>query len=130
MWKWILAAIIFMPAIEIFGFSYVADQVGGMNTFLLTLLTSAIGVAMMRFEGRKAMEDAKLKANAGMMPGESMAVGLCIFIGGILLILPGFVTDLIGFTMLFPLTRPLYRFLLIKWMKRNIKNGKITIFKR
>ncbi|NMO95493.1 FxsA family protein [Paenibacillus lemnae] len=130
MWKWMLAAVIFMPAIEIFGFSYVAEQVGGMNTLLLTLLTSAIGVAMMRFEGRKAMEDAKLKADSGMMPGESMAVGLCIFIGGILLIIPGFVTDIVGFTMLFPITRPIYRILLLKWMKKNIKNGKITIFKR
>lgn len=130
MWKWMLAAVIFLPAIEIFGFSFVAERVGGMNTLLLTLLTSAIGVAMMRFEGRKAMEDAKLKMNSGMVPGTSMAEGLCIFIGGILLIVPGFVTDIVGFTMIFPLTRPLYRFLLLKWMKKNMKNGKITIFKR
>lgn len=130
MWKWLLAAVIFLPAIEIFGFSLVADRVGGMNTLLLTLLTSAIGVLMMRFEGRKAMEDAKLRANSNMVPGTSMADGLCIFGGGVLLIVPGFLTDIIGFTMLFPLTRPIYRFLLLKWMKKNIKNGKITIFRR
>ncbi|MEK3734096.1 MULTISPECIES: FxsA family protein [Paenibacillus] len=130
MWKWILAAIIFLPAIEIFGFQYVAEQVGGMNTLLLTLLTSAIGVAMMRFEGRKAMEDAKLRMNSGMVPGSSMADGLCIFLGGMLLILPGFVTDIIGFTMVFPLTRPLYKLLLLKWLMKNIKDGKITIFRR
>lgn len=130
MWKWMLAAIIFLPAIEIFGFSVVAERVGGMNTFLLTLLTSAIGVAMMRFEGRKAMEDAKLKMNSGMVPGKTMADGLLIFLGGLLLIFPGFVTDIVGFTMLFPLTRPLYRILLLKWLRKNIKDGKITIFRR
>ena len=130
MWKWLLAAVIFLPAIEIFGFSLVADRIGGMNTLLLTLLTSAIGVLMMRFEGRKAMEDAKLRTNSNMVPGTSMADGLCIFGGGVLLIVPGFLTDIVGFTMLFPLTRPIYRFLLLKWMKKNIKNGKITIFKR
>lgn len=130
MWKWILAAVIFLPAIEIFGFQYVAEQVGGMNTLLLTLLTSAIGVAMMRFEGRKAMEDAKLRMNSGMVPGSSMADGLCIFLGGMMLILPGFVTDIIGFTMVFPLTRPLYKLLLLKWLLKNIKDGKITIFRR
>ena len=59
---------IFVPAIEIFGFQFVADRVGGMNTLLLTLLTSAVGVAMMRFEGRKAMEDAKQRMNSGMVP--------------------------------------------------------------
>lgn len=130
MWKWLLAVVIFLPAIEIFGFSLVADRVGGMNTLLLTLLTSAIGVLMMRFEGRKAMEDAKRRANSNMVPGTSMADGLCIFGGGVLLIVPGFLTDIIGFTLLFPLTRPIYRFLLLKWMKKNIKNGKITIFRR
>ncbi|MFC7680991.1 FxsA family protein [Paenibacillus sp. GCM10028914] len=130
MWKWMLAAIIFLPAIEIFGFSFVAERVGGMNTLFLTLLTSAIGVAMMRFEGRKAMEDAKLKMNSGAPPGIPMVEGLCIFLGGILLIVPGFVTDIIGFTMIFPLTRPLYRFLLLLWMKKNMKNGKIRIFRR
>ncbi|KKO53739.1 FxsA family protein [Paenibacillus sp. DMB20] len=130
MWKWLLAAVIFLPAIEIFGFSLVADRIGGMNTLLLTLLTSAIGVVMMRFEGRKAMEDAKLRTNSNMVPGTSMVDGLCIFGGGVLLIVPGFLTDIVGFTMLFPLTRPIYRFLLLKWMKKNIKNGKITIFKR
>lgn len=130
MFKWLLAAIIFVPAIEILGFQFVADHVGGMNTFLLTLLTSAVGVAMMRFEGRKAMEDAKRRMNTGMVQGASMADGLCIFLGGIFLILPGFVTDIIGFTLIFPLTRPLYRLLLWKWMKKNMKNGKITIFRR
>ncbi|AWP26317.1 MULTISPECIES: FxsA family protein [Paenibacillus] len=130
MFKWLLAAFIFVPVIEIFGFQFVADRVGGMNTFLLTLLTSAVGVAMMRFEGRKAMEDAKQRMNLGMVPGVSMADGLCIFAGGVLLILPGFVTDIIGFTLVFPLTRPLYRILLLKWMKKNMKNGKITIFRR
>ncbi|MGG3282118.1 FxsA family protein [Paenibacillus solani] len=130
MFKWLLAAIIFVPAIEILGFQFVADRVGGMNTFWLTLLTSAVGVAMMRFEGRKAMEDAKRRINSGMVQGASMADGLCIFLGGIFLILPGFVTDIIGFTLIFPLTRPLYRLLLWKWMKKNMKNGKITIFRR
>lgn len=130
MFKWLLAAMIFVPAIEIFGFQFVADRVGGMNTLLLTLLTSAVGVAMMRFEGRKAMEDAKQRMNSGMVPGASMVDGLCIFAGGVLLILPGFVTDIIGFTLIFPLTRPLYRILLLKWMKKNMKNGKITIFRR
>jgi len=130
MFKWLLAAIIFVPAIEILGFQFVADRIGGMNTFWLTLLTSAVGVAMMRFEGRKAMEDAKRRMNSGMVQGASMADGLCIFLGGIFLILPGFVTDIIGFTLIFPLTRPLYRLLLWKWMKKNMKNGKITIFRR
>ncbi|MEC0368898.1 FxsA family protein [Paenibacillus chibensis] len=130
MWKWLFAVVVIVPAVEIFGFNFVASRVGGGNTFLLTIVTSAIGMLMMRFEGRKVLEDSRARMNAGQIPGRSMVDGLCVFLGGILLVIPGFVTDIVGFTMVFPLTRPLYRFLILKWLERKMKNGKITIYRR
>ncbi|MWV44016.1 membrane protein FxsA [Paenibacillus sp. HJL G12] len=130
MWKWLLAVIIIVPAVEIYGFDWVASRVGGGNTFLLAILTSAIGMLMMRFEGRKVLEDSRARMNSGQVPGRSLVDGLCVFIGGILLVIPGFVTDIIGFTMVFPLTRPLYRFLILKWLERKMKKGNITIHRR
>ncbi|MGN7358147.1 FxsA family protein [Paenibacillus sp. SAF-054] len=128
--KWLFLVIILVPVIEIYGFNLVASRVGGGNTFLLTIVTSAIGLLMMRFEGRKVLEDSRLRMNDGQVPGRSMVDGLCVFIGGILLVIPGFLTDIIGFTMVFPLTRPLYRFLILKWLERKMKNGNITIHRR
>ncbi|HEY2495102.1 MAG TPA: FxsA family protein [Paenibacillus sp.] len=130
MLKWIVLAIITIPMVEIFGFNWVADRIGGTNTLFLTIMTSAIGFVMMRFEGRKVIENSKVQMNSGQIPGRNMVDGLCVFIGGMLLVLPGFVTDAIGFTMLFPLTRPLYRFMILKWIKKKIDNGNMTIHKR
>lgn len=59
-----------------------------------------------------------------------MLDGLCVFLGGSLLIIPGFVTDIIGFTLVFPLTRPIYRLFLLKWIEKKMKDGKITFYKR
>ncbi|AJS59586.1 FxsA family protein [Paenibacillus sp. IHBB 10380] len=130
MLKWIVLAIITIPMVEIFGFNWVADRIGGTNTLFLTIMTSAIGFVMMRFEGRKVIENSKVQMNSGQIPGRNMVDGLCVFIGGMLLVLPGFVTDAIGFTMLFPLTRPLYRFMILKWIKKKIDNGNMTFHKR
>ncbi|MDR0266865.1 FxsA family protein [Paenibacillus sp.] len=130
MWKWLLAIIIILPVVEIYGFNLVASRVGGGNTFLLTIVTSAIGMLMMRFEGRKVLEDSRARMNSGQIPGRSLVDGLCVFIGGILLVIPGFVSDIIGFTMVFPLTRPLYRYLILKWLERKMKKGQFTIYRR
>jgi len=129
MWKWPLAVLIVVAA-EIYGFDLVASRVGAGNTFLLTIVTSAIGMVMMRFEGRKVLEDSRARMSAGEVPGRSLVDGLCVFIGGVLLVIPGFLTDIIGFTMVFPLTRPLYRYLILKWLERKMKDGKITIYRR
>jgi UPF0716 protein FxsA len=129
-WKWLLAIIIILPVVEIYGFNLVASRVGGGNTFLLTIVTSAIGMLMMRFEGRKVLEDSRARMNSGQIPGRSLVDGLCVFIGGILLVIPGFVSDIIGFTMVFPLTRPLYRYLILKWLERKMKKGQFTIYRR
>ncbi|BFH64455.1 MULTISPECIES: FxsA family protein [Paenibacillus] len=130
MWKWLIAVMIIVPVVEIYGFNVVASRVGGGNTFLLTIATSAIGMVMMRFEGRKVLEDSRARMNSGQIPGRSLVDGLCIFIGGILLVIPGFVTDIIGFTMVFPLSRPLYRYFILKWLERKMKKGQFTIYRR
>ncbi|GIO69276.1 FxsA family protein [Paenibacillus sp. FSL M7-1455] len=129
MWKWPLAVLIVVAA-EIYGFDLVASRVGAGNTFLLTIVTSVIGMVMMRFEGRKVLEDSRARINAGQVPGRNLVDGLCVFIGGVLLVVPGFLTDIVGFTMVFPLTRPLYRFLILRWLERKMKDGKITIYRR
>ncbi len=130
MWKWILGLIIIVVMIEVYVFDFVIGRFGGMNTFLLTLFTSAIGLVMMRFEGRKVLEDARSQMQVRQIPGRTLVDGLSIFIGGLFLVLPGFLTDVVGFTMIFPLTRPLYRFLILRWLKKKMKNGNMTVYRR
>lgn len=128
--KWIWAALFIIPAVELFGFIFVADQLGIFKTLLLMLATSVIGLLMMRFEGNKVLQDSKAHMQEGRVPGRTMLDGLCIFFGGLLLILPGFVMDIVGFTLVFPLTRPVYRLFLLKWIEKKMKNGTFTFYRR
>ncbi|MEK3786108.1 MULTISPECIES: FxsA family protein [Paenibacillus] len=125
---WLLMLLI--PAAELYGFIWLSNQIGAGKTILLMLFTSIIGVAMMQFEGRKVIADAQRAINRQQMPGNKMLDGLCVFIGGTMLLIPGFITDIIGFTVVFPLTRPIYRMLLYKWVEKKMKNGNITFFRR
>ncbi|MEF2968385.1 FxsA family protein [Paenibacillus sp. M1] len=128
--KWIAVLIVVVPIIEFWGYVEVAERLGLWKTVFLTLATSVIGGLMMQFEGRKILADAKAQMVDNRVPGRMMIDGICVYGGGILLLFPGFITDLIGFTMVFPLTRPLYRLVLTKWIGKKIKDGSITFFRR
>jgi UPF0716 protein FxsA len=128
--KWIAALIVLIPIVEFWGYMYVGERLGVGKTIFLTLATSVIGGLMMQFEGRKVLADAKAQMSGGQIPGRMVLDGLCVFAGGILLLIPGFITDIIGFTMVFPLTRVLYRIPLMKWVSKKMKDGTITYFRR
>ena len=115
--------------IEVFGITLVSSWIGGGYTLLLIVLTSLLGVAIARFEGMKVLEDAKRQMGEGKVPGRTFIDGICVLLGGWLLILPGFITDIIGFTLAFPLTRPLYRWLILMWIMKKMQNGRFTIYR-
>ncbi|MBP2002534.1 UPF0716 protein FxsA [Paenibacillus shirakamiensis] len=124
--KWMILLIIVVPIIEFWAYVEVGERLGVGKTIFLTLATSVIGGLMMQFEGRKVLESVKEQVNSRQVPGRTVLDGMCVFIGGILLIIPGFFTDLIGFTLVFPLTRPVYRLFLLRWVSKKIKDGTIT----
>lgn len=128
--KWIAVFIVVIPIVEFWGYLFVGERLGVGKTIFLTLATSVIGGLMMQFEGRKVLADAKAQMSDGQIPGRMVLDGICVFAGGMLLLIPGFITDLIGFTMVFPLTRPLYRFPLMRWIGKKMKDGTITYFRR
>lgn len=128
--KWLWAAMFIIPAVELFGFIFVAGYLGALKTLLLMMVTSVIGFFMMQFEGKKVLQDSRMQVQEGKVPGRTMLDGLCIFFGGLMLIVPGFITDIIGFSLVFPLTRPLYRVFMLKWIEKKMKNGTFTFYRR
>lgn len=116
--------------VEVFGITLVSSWIGGWKTLLLIVITSLLGLAIARFEGMKVLEDARQQMQQGKVPGRTFVDGICILIGGWLLIIPGFITDIIGFTLAFPLTRPLYRSIILMWIMKRMRNGNFTIFRR
>ena len=97
MFRMILAIFILVPAIEITLLIMLGHLVGGWMTFLLIIASGFLGAYFAKREGRKVMEYAKFEWSQGQLPARHLLDGICIFLGGILLITPGFITDIFGF---------------------------------
>ncbi|UVI31895.1 FxsA family protein [Paenibacillus spongiae] len=130
MLKWIIAAIIIIPAVEMWGIIQMGHLVGGWMTFFLILATGFAGAQFARLEGRKAFIEVQRQMQTGQPPGHAMLNGLCVLIGGLLLLLPGFFSDIVGITLLFPLTRTFYKGIMLRWIEKKLRSGQFTIYKR
>ncbi|MGY3837684.1 FxsA family protein [Bacillus atrophaeus] len=114
-------------AIEIGIFLLSGKLIGIFPTVLLMILTGAIGAIVAKKQGVEVYYRVQRELQYGKMPGEAILDGLCIFIGGLLLMLPGFLSDLAGACLLIPFTRSWCKPLLFKWLRGMSKNKRIII---
>ncbi|MBA2944041.1 membrane protein FxsA [Paenibacillus sp. CGMCC 1.16610] len=121
----ILAIFIIVPAIEISVLIALGHFIGGWTTFGLILLSGFLGIYFAKREGRKVLEYARFEWSQGQLPAQHLLDGICIFLGGILLITPGFITDIFGFLLVFPYTRPIFKVILLALIQRQISKGNI-----
>ena len=118
----VLITLILIPILEIYLFIKIGAQIGAFNTISLIFLTAIIGVFYARYEGLNTLRTGLSQLIKNEMPAYEMISGAAIAFAAILLIIPGFATDLIGFFLIFPLTRKL---LFGKFVK-NFKSGTKT----
>ncbi|MGO4273270.1 FxsA family protein [Paenibacillus sp. TAF58] len=130
MFRIILAILILVPAIEITILIALGHFIGGWSTFALIIISGFLGAYFAKREGRKVLEYAKFEWSQGQLPTQHLLDGICIFIGGILLILPGFITDILGFLLVLPYTRPIFKVMLLALIRKQIGRGGIQIIKR
>tara|TARA_B110001452_G_scaffold260464_1_gene258002 strand:+ start:42 stop:464 length:423 start_codon:yes stop_codon:yes gene_type:complete len=102
-----LLAIIGIPAIEIYLFIKVGSQIGAFNTILLIFFTAFFGIVYARFEGFNTLKSGMSQIVRNEMPVYEIISGAALTFAALLLILPGFATDLIGLLIIFPPTRKL-----------------------
>nr|WP_279545420.1 FxsA family protein [Pseudoteredinibacter isoporae] len=93
---------IIMPVLELWLLIQVGGQIGALNTIALVFLTAILGTWLLRQQGLRTLLQAREKMASGQMPAKEMAEGLCLAVGGALLLTPGFITDAIGFACLIP----------------------------
>jgi UPF0716 protein FxsA len=103
-----------VPVVEVFVFIEVGLAVGWIVATVLLVGTSLLGVALLRVQGRSALQRVSLAVAEGRPPGAAALDGALGFLGCILLVVPGFVTDALGALLLFPPTRALLR----RWVSR------------
>ena len=105
MFFYLLIIFIILPIIEISIFIQVGGFVGTFNTILIIFLTAAVGVYFVRQQGFRTFQKIAVELQNQQIPVQGMFDGLVILIAGILLVTPGFLTDIIGFLGLIPQTR-------------------------
>ena len=101
----ILLSIIFIPVIEIYLFIKIGAQIGAIYTILLIFITAVVGVYYAKYEGLNILRSGFVVFSKKVPPTYEMISGAAIAIAALLLIIPGFATDTLGFLMIFPLTR-------------------------
>ena len=104
----ILLLIILFPILEIYLFIKIGSQIGAFNTILLIFLTAIIGVYYARYEGLNTVRSGFLQIIKNETPAYEIISGAAIAFAAILLIIPGFATDFLGFLLIFPITRKLF----------------------
>ena len=101
----VLISIILIPIIEIYLFIKIGTQIGAFNTISLIFITAIIGVIYARYEGLNTLRSGFSQLIKNELPAYEIISGATIALAALLLIIPGFATDIIGFLLLFPLTR-------------------------
>ena len=104
----ILLLIIFIPIIEIYLFIKIGAQIGAIYTILLIFITAVVGVYYAKYEGLNTLKSGFIQISKNEPPTYEMISGAAIDIAAILLIIPGFATDTLGFLIIFPLTRKIF----------------------
>ena len=113
----VLIFIIGIPLIEIYLFIKIGSQIGAFNTVLLILITAIVGVAYARYEGFNTLKSGMNQLFKNELPVYELVSGATLAIASLLLIFPGFATDLIGILLVIPFTRKIILYRIVKKQK-------------
>ena len=121
----IFLTIIFVPVIEIYLLIKIGSQIGAITTILLIFITAIVGVYYAKYEGLNTLRSGFNQLKRNETPTYEMLSGAAIAFAAVLLIIPGFATDLLGFLLIFPLTRKfIFNGLFKKFNTVNTKKNK------
>ncbi|MEU9889080.1 FxsA family protein [Sphaerisporangium sp. NPDC051011] len=114
-------AFLVVPVLEIWALIQIGEVIGGWQTVGLLILDSILGAWLVRREGRRAWRALNQALQSGRMPDRELADGALLVTGGALLLAPGFLTDVAGFALVLPFTRPAARRALAWFLGRRVR---------
>jgi UPF0716 protein FxsA len=121
----ILLSIIVIPAVEIFLLIKIGSQIGAVTTILLIFTTAIVGVYYAKYEGLNTLKSGFKQISKNKAPTYEMLSGAAIAFAALLLIIPGFATDIIGFLLIFPISRKfLLEKIFIKFKSKKVETEK------
>lgn len=129
MYRLVILMLIAIPALEIWLLFSLGKLIGGLETFLLIILTGVLGAYLAKRELKKVWDYIKYAMAERTSPGASIVDGMCIFAGGLLLIFPGFITDIAGLLLVIPFTRQFFRAAILALLQKWFASGKFIFFR-
>ncbi|MBM7606857.1 UPF0716 protein FxsA [Lysinibacillus composti] len=126
----IIVSLVAVILAEIATFIIVGNWLGVVNTLLLILLTSIVGIYVAKKQGVQSFQNMNQSIANGNPPGVAMIDTFLVFLGGVLLLFPGFLTDLLGFSLLFPITRKWFKPVIYNWIRNRMKNDQVIIINK
>lgn len=118
---------VLVPVIELALLIQIGRVVGLLPTVGLVLLTGAVGAWLARAEGLRVFFNFQNELQTGRLPGQAVFDGLCILVGGALLLTPGVLTDLVGFALLLPPTRRWIQRRMRRSLERRMQDGTVRV---
>ena len=115
----ILLWIVLIPVIEIYLLIKIGSQIGAISTIFLIFTTAVVGVYYAKYEGLNTLKSGFIQLSKNEIPAYEVLSGAGIAFAALLLIVPGFITDILGFLIIFPLTRKLIFSRIIKKKENN-----------
>lgn len=102
---WLFLVFLSVPLIEIYLLIEIGGMIGAPATVFLVVFTAVLGALLLRHQGFYTLQNVQQQMARGEMPAMAMLEGVCLVIGGVLLLTPGFITDSVGFLLLITPTR-------------------------
>ncbi len=124
----LLVAIV--PVVELLILIKIGTHLGALNTIALVILTALFGLMLVRLEGLRTLRQIQLSLSQGQIPAEELLDGILIFVGGILLLTPGVLTDFLALVLLLPFTRMHFKRWLRRRFDRMMESGNVRLHYR
>ena len=114
-----------IPTLELYLLFQLGAQIGAGTTIWLVIVTGFIGASMAKREGKAVIEQLKADAAKGIPPADHLVEGLMVFAGGLLLVTPGVMTDIVGFSLILPFTRKVLAPFVRNWAVKRFTSGSV-----
>ena len=123
----LLLSILLVPVVEIYLLIKIGSQIGAMTTILLILTTAIVGIYYAKYEGLNTLKSGFKQLSNNKPPTYEMMSGAAIAFAALLLIIPGFATDVLGFLLIFPLSRKFFFIIVSKKFNHKDNNNNNVI---
>lgn len=128
--KKILFGLLALVFAEIAVFIVIGNAIGVFYTLLLIIFTSIAGLLIAKKRGTKSIQDIQKSMQQGQPPAVPVIETFMIFVGGVLLAVPGFITDILGILFVSGITRNLFKPVIFYYLRQKMKRGQVVILQK